>query len=184
MGRVVSNNITSSFSGQLGDDLVFRRVGNQTFFVRKGRNTKGATTAQNGTRILFAEAHNYASQILEDPEYSEWYGVMAKLNGLRTAQLAAMKDYMSKPEIEMINTKNYRGNIGDVILIKPKMLLKIQCMEITIYASDGSIIESGNAVKSELNWKFKATALNATPGESEIVVVAYDRFDKSCRVVS
>jgi hypothetical protein len=183
MGKISNNRITSSFSGQLGDDVVFRQVGDKTFFARKGVNAKPPTPAQTGNRNLFAKAQNYASLILEKPQYSEWYSIVAKVNGLRSAQIAAVKDFMSKPEIDIINTKNYRGNVGDVIHIKSKMLLKIEKITVTIYGADGALLESGEATKSELSWKYHATISNAQAEGSRVVVVAYDRLKKSCTVV-
>jgi hypothetical protein len=183
MGKIVNNSITSSFSGKFGDDLIFRQIGNRAFFAKKGISTKPPTQAQSHSRQFFAEAQNYATHVLEDPESSEWYSIMAKLNDLRSAQLAAVKDYMSKPEIETINTKNYRGNIGDVIYIKPKMLLKIAKIEITIHAPDGSIVESGLAVKTEFSWKYRATVVNALAEGSRIAFVAYDRLGKICKMM-
>jgi hypothetical protein len=183
MGKIVNNIVTSSFSGQLGEDLVFRQVGNKAFFAKKGVNAKPPTAAQRGNRHLFAIAQNYASGILEQPKYSEWYSIVAKVNGLRSAQIAAVKDFMSKPEIDSINGKSYRGIVGDVIHIKPKMLLKIEKMTVTIYSGDGALLESGEATKNELNWKYDATVSNAQIEGSRVVVVAYDRLEKSCTVV-
>lgn len=182
MGKIKDNKITRSFSGQYGD-LVFRRVGNQTFFARKGVNTKPPSPAQRERRSLFAEAQNYAAQVLEEPGYSEWYSIVAKVNGLRSAQIAAVKDYMSRPEIESVITKGYQGNPGDVIHIRPKMLLKIEKMEVTIYHSGRSVLESGPAIKHELNWKYHATVHNPGIEASQVVVVAYDRLGKSCTAV-
>jgi hypothetical protein len=184
MGRINSKNIVSSFSGKLGDQLVFRQIGTRAFFSMKGINTKAPSAAQNENRKLFAEAQFYAYRMLQDPNKSEWYSIVAKVNGLRTAQLAAIKDYRSKPEIETLNTNNYKGNIGDVIHIKPKMLLKIEKIEITIHTPDGSVLETGLAVKTELNWKYHATVFNAQVEDSRVVVVTYDRLGKSCRVMS
>jgi hypothetical protein len=184
MGKINSNNIVSSFSGKLGDELVFRQIGNRTFFSKKGINTKAPSAAQNENRQQFAEAQYYAYKVLQDPTQSEWYSIVAKINGLRNAQLAVIKDYRTKPEIETLDTKSYKGNIGDVIHIKPKMLLKIEKIEITIYAPDGSILESGLAVKTELKWKYHATVFNADVEGSRVVAVTYDRLGKSCRVVS
>jgi hypothetical protein len=36
MGAIVDNPITSSFSGRLSEDVVFRQIGNKAFFARKG----------------------------------------------------------------------------------------------------------------------------------------------------
>lgn len=178
MGKIVNNKIVSSLSGRYGDDIVFRQVGDRTFFARKGVISKPPSAAQRGSRELFAAAQNYASEMLAQPEFSEWYSIMAKINGLRTAQIAAVKDYMSRPEIDSVDIKGYKGNAGDVIYINPKMLLKVERAEVTIYAGD-SILESGPAVKNELSWKYCATADNTKLQESRIVVVAYDRIGKS-----
>ncbi|WP_276374636.1 hypothetical protein [Chryseolinea sp. H1M3-3] len=183
MGKITNNRLTSSFSGQFSDDVVFRQVGNKTFFARKGVNEKPPTPAQTGNRNLFAQAQNYASRRLEDPKYSEWYTIVAKVNGLRSAQIAAVKDFMSKPEIDSLNTRQYRGTVGDVIHIKPKMFLKIEKINVTIYGADGTLLEAGAATKSELNWKYRATTPNAQAEGSRVVVVAYDRLEKSCTVV-
>jgi hypothetical protein len=183
MGKIVGNHITSSFSGQLSEDLVFRQIGNKAFFARKGVNTKPPTAAQRGNRDLFATAQLYAATTLEQPQYSEWYSIVAKVNGLRSAQIAAVKDYMSKPEIESISTRSYRGTVGDVIHMKPKMLLKIEKIQVTLYGADGALLESGEAIKSELNWKYHVSVFNAQPEGSRVVVVAYDRLEKSCTFI-
>ena len=102
MGKVVNNQLTSTFSGKFGDDIIFRRIGNSTFFARKGVSKKPPTPAQKGRRHLFAEAHYYVSLMLEDPEQHPWYSIIAKVNCMRNAHAAAMKDFMSKPEIDSV----------------------------------------------------------------------------------
>jgi hypothetical protein len=183
MGKIKNNAITHSFSGSFGDDIVFRQIGNRTFFTRKAVHVKLPTPAQKDNRNLFAEAQNFASQALENPEDNEWYSIVAKVNGLKTAQLAAVRDYMSKPDIESIDVKKYKGNIGDVIQIKPKMLLKIQRINISIYDVTDYLIESGLAYKRELHWMYKASVFNGQVDASRIVLTAYDRMEKSCKVV-
>jgi hypothetical protein len=183
MGRIVNNDITRSFSGAFGDDLVFRQIGNRAFFARKGKSKKPSTPRQTDNRKIFAAAQYYAHSISSRPSESEWYSIVAKVNNLRSAQVAAVKDYLSKPQIESVYTQQYRGNIGDVIHIKPKMLLKIMKIEITIHASDGSILESGLAVKTELSWKYQATAVNEALEGSRIALLAYDRLEKTCKMI-
>ena len=184
MGKILGNNITSSFSGALGDDLVFRRIGGRTFFARKGVNRKPPSPSQNSRRSLFADAQQYASEAMEQPETSEWYSIVAKMNNLRTAQLAAIKDFMSSPEIEIVDEKKYEGRPGNIICIKPKMLLKIEKMEIAIHGADGKMLESGLAMKTGLAWKYRATAINPQVSGSKVIVVAHDRLEKSCTVVT
>ncbi len=124
MGKIVDNRITSSFSGQLSEDVVFRQIGNKAFFARKGVNTKPPTAAQRGNRACLQRHKIMPSECWIS--LSTVSSIVAKVNGLRSAQIAAVKDFMSKPEIDSINTQSYRGTVGDVILMKPKMLLKFR----------------------------------------------------------
>jgi hypothetical protein len=184
MGKIINNPITSTFSGSLGEDLIFRQVGNRAFFVKKPVHTKKtATPAQTSNRHNFAEAQNYARTMLLNPELGEWYSIVAKVNSLKNTHRAAANDFLTKPEIESINTKGYKGNVGDVIHIKPKTFLKIARIDVTIYDADGAILESGQAIKNELNFKYCATLPNAHVDGSKIVLVTHDRLKKSCRIV-
>lgn len=183
MGRVINNPITSSFSGRFGDDLVFRQIGNRTFFSRRTVAANEPTPAQQAHRQLFTEAQMFASQVLADPQQSEFYCVMAKVNDLKTSQLAAIKDFISKPEIERVDSKHYTGNVSELIYIKPKMMLKIRQIDVSIFDASDMLLESGQAVKHELGWKYKTTVFNAHPDGSRIVLVAHDRMGKTSRMV-
>ncbi len=184
MGRITGNHITSSFSGAFGEDIVFKKIGNRSFFARKGVNRKKPSTAQGSNREWFAEAQRYASHALMQPELSECYSIMAVVLGLRNARLAAVKDFMSMPEIRSVDAKKYTGQAGDELYFWPEMPLKIQRIEVTLHDGDGKVLESGWAVKHNLHWKYKATVVNPRVDGSRVVAVAYDRLNKSLRVVT
>ncbi|MBT1704104.1 U32 family peptidase C-terminal domain-containing protein [Chryseosolibacter indicus] len=179
MGKIIDNQITGSFSGKFGDDLVFKRYGNKTFFSRKGKNKTPASAEQLKKRAMFTEAHFYADVTLREPEKNEWYTIVAEVNGLRTAQQAVVKDFMTMPEIEDVDIKPYKGKVGDVILMTPKMRLKITKVEVSIYDATGNMIESGLATKKGFNWEYKATVVNPNPERCRAEIVSYDRFDKT-----
>ncbi|MBT1705764.1 hypothetical protein [Chryseosolibacter indicus] len=183
MGKIINNPVTTTLSGSLGKHLVFRQVGNRAFFVKKPVNTKPPTDAQRSNRHNFAEAQNYARVMMQDPELGEWYSIVAKVNNLKSAHRAAANDFLTKPEIESIDTKGYKGNVGDVIHITPKAYLKITRLEVTIYDAEGAILETGLAIKNELNFKYCAMQPNSRAEGSKIVLVAHDRLKKTCRVV-
>jgi hypothetical protein len=105
------------------------------------------------------------------------------VNNLKSAHRAAANDFVTKPEIESINTKGYTGNAGDVIHIKPKTSLKITRLEVTVYDAEGTVLECGVAIKNELNFKYCATVNNPNVEGSKIILVTHDRLKKSCRVV-
>jgi hypothetical protein len=184
MGRIVNNDVTSGFSGKFGDQIIFRQIGNRTFFSRKGVKTSQSTAAQRDARDLLSSASVYASEALKNPEHTEWYSIMAKVNGFKSARTAAVKDYIAKPEIERVNLKNYRGQTGDVIHIQPKMLLKIERIEVTITRADGTQVESGSAIKNNFSWTYQASVANDEVAGSSVYIVAYDRLGKSCRVTT
>lgn len=183
MGKIVNNVVTAGFSGKFGDDLVFKRIGNRTFFARKGVYKDKPTPGQNGAREQFAQASYYASHTLNYyPEETERYSIMARLNNLKSAQAAAVKDYMTRPEIERLDVKKYKGKVGDAILIVPRLLLKIERVEVTLLRADGTELESGSAIKHNLDWKYIAKAFNDEVKGSTISVVAYDRLEKSSKI--
>jgi hypothetical protein len=167
----------------VGEDLVFRQVGNRAFVVKKPARKKPVTPAERSNRHLFAVAQMYAREMLRNPELGQWYSIVAKVNNLQSAHRAAANDFLTKPEIEQMDTKGYQGNVGDVIRIKPKTALKITSIDVTIYNADGSILESGQAIKNEFNFKYYATLPNASVDGSKIVLVSRDRLEKSCRIV-
>jgi hypothetical protein len=83
----------------VGEDLVFRQVGNRAFVVKKPVRKKPATPAERTNRHLFAEAQIYAQNILLNPELRQWYAIVAKVNNLQSAHRAAANDFLTKPEI-------------------------------------------------------------------------------------
>ena len=104
--------------------------------------------------------------------------MMAELQGLKSAYLAALTDYLTLPEIGSVFTDAYRGTVGDLINIKPKVAFKITEIEVSILRADGSVIESGKAVPSELKWRYAATVANPQVAGSKIVLLARDRRGK------
>jgi hypothetical protein len=179
MGKIINNAITSSFSGKFGDDIVFKRSKNKTFFARKGENKTPASAEQVNNRQRFAEVQLYIRQLLENPDQLELYAIMAELNEYYSALTAAVKDYMCLPEIDTISLKKYKGQSGDAIHIKPKIRFKIVRMTVTLYHPNGTILESGAARKAELNWKYFTTVENTNLTGTSLEIIAHDRFDKS-----
>jgi hypothetical protein len=179
MGKIVNNPITGSFSGKFGDDLVFRRLGDRTIFARKGENTKPASSAQTKVRQEFGGMQYHIRHLLRQPEVSERYAVMARLNNFRSAHTAAVKDYTSTPEIDSVIIKKYKGKRSNIITIKPQILLKIERMELKLYHADGTVFETGTAVKAELNWEYRASPSTLQISGLRVEVVAYDWFGKA-----
>jgi hypothetical protein len=178
MGKIKNNVVTKGFSGKFGDDLVFRQVDNQTIFAKRTLTPISSTARQTEVRNKFTEASLFASGAIENPQASVDYKLMAELQGLKSAYLAAITDYLTMPEIGGVFANAYKGNVGDVFNIKPKAVYKIMDIDVTITDANGVVIESGKAVATELKWKYIATKANAKVTGTKLKLVARDRQGK------
>jgi len=178
MGKIKNNVVTKGFSGKFGDDLMFRQVDNQTVFVKRSLLPRKSSAQQTAVRNNFAEASNFASNAMNNPQASQDYKLMAEVQGLKSAYLAALTDFLTLPEIGKAFVATYKGNVGDMINIKPKVAYKVVEIEVTILGADGTVLESGKAVPSELKWRYITTVVNAQVKGSKLVMLARDRQGK------
>lgn len=178
MGKIKNNVVTKGFSGKFGDDLVFRQVGNQTIFVKRTPVSSAPSARQAEVRNKFTEASLFASAALDNPQASLDYKLMAELQGLKSAYLAAVTDFLTDPEIASVFTGSYKGQVGDLFNIKSKIPYKITAIDVRILRPDGTVLESGKAVANELKWRYAATAENAQVPGSKLVLLARDRQGK------
>jgi hypothetical protein len=182
MGKIKKNVITRGFRGTFGEDLVFRQVDGETVFSQKGENNSAPTPSQLQVRNKFLEATNYASAAVDNPQAGEAYKLMAKLQGLRSAYVAAMTDYLTMPEISSVFTNEYVGEVGNMINMISKHPHKITGISVSILKPDGSELESGAATVKALKWRYTATVHNAQVQGSKLVLKAKDRQGKEVTV--
>lgn len=178
MGKIKNNVVTKGFSGAFGDDLIFRQVDNQTIFSKRTLIKSVATASQLDVRNKFADATQFASAAMDDPQASLEYKLMAEMQGLKSAYVAAVADCLTDPEIGKIYTLSYKGVVGDTISIKPKVLYKVIDIQVTIISPANIVLESGAAVANQLKWRYTAQVTNAQVKGSKIVLVASDRQGK------
>lgn len=178
MGRIKGNTITQGFSGKYSDELIFRHVDGQTYFVRKPENTAPPSERQLEMRNKFTEASFFATAALDNPQASQEYKLMATAQGLKSAYLAAMTDYLTLPEIGSIFTRGYKGAPGDFISISGKLAYKVTSVHVTIVRADGTVLESGAAVARELKWRYSATVTNEQIHGCRLVIKSRDRQGK------
>ena len=178
MGKIKNNVVTKGFSGKFGDDVVFRQVDNKTIFAKRTPITSAPTAQQVAVRSKFTEASHFASAAIDNPQASQDYKLMAELQGLKSAYVAAVTDYLTLPEIGSAFTAAYKGVVGDVINIKAKVPFKITEIEVSILRADGTVLESGKAQPNELKWRYTATVANAQVKGSKLELLARDRQGK------
>jgi hypothetical protein len=176
MGQVKENLLTKGFSGRIGDEIVFRQVGNRTLFAKRPRKREEITPTPQTER--FAKAVLYAKTVLFDPAVKEEYERMAEQAGFNSAYIAALTDYLKAPEIGLVHTDLYTGAIGSLIWITAVDDFKIKQVTVTLQRADGSVIETGEAISEDGRWKYAATQLNDVLIGTKVLVLAKDRAGK------
>lgn len=178
MGKIKKNTITKGFSGKYGDDIVFRQVDHQTIFSQPGVITVPPTEKQVAVRAKFGEAANFASAAIDNPQASQDYKLMAAAQGLRSAFVAAVTDYLTQPEISSVFTNEYKGALGNVINMTSKYPYKITGISVSILKADGTVLEAGEATANELKWRYTATVANPQVQGCKLVLKSRDRQGK------
>jgi len=178
MGIVKNNLATKGFSGGLGDEFVYRQIKDRTFFAKAPRKRSVITPGMEAAKARFQEAVYYAKTVLMDPAIREDYATRAKEAGLGSAYQAALTDFLKAVKIASFNTDSYQGNIGNPIYIQAADDFKIQQLTVTLQRADGTVIESGAAVRQQTGWLYQATQANATRAGTKVIIQAKDRPGK------
>ena len=178
MGKIKKNVITKGFSGKYNDELVFRQVDGETVFARVGEVTAEPSDLQKEVRNKFNEAANFANAAIENPQAGQEYKIMAVAQGLKSAYVAAVTDYLTRPEIASVFTNSYKGQVGNVINITSRYAYKITGIDVTILKADGTPLESGVATAKELKWLYTTTVANPQVAGSKLVLKSRDRQGK------
>jgi hypothetical protein len=147
MATVTFNAITKGFTGSIGG-LLFRQIHGKTIVTQKPRLPKKQSELQRANRVKFKNASYWAKVTVRDPEKKAYYARMAKKLKLPNAYTAAICDYMRKGIIKEIDTRQYKGKVGDIIRIKAqKKDFSVGTVKVTFQNADGEVIESGHAVR-------------------------------------
>ncbi|WP_321297503.1 lipocalin/fatty-acid binding family protein [Marinifilum fragile] len=176
MAIVKRNLITTGLSGKLGKNLVFRQRKGKTILSVAAHYSGKRTVAQEQQKNRFKKATLYANTQKHDSELMEEYNRVAKEKGIYSGYNLAVSDYFHPPTIEKIDTRNYHGEIGDIIEIIAFDDFKVKRIELEIYSIDGNLIEKGLAYKYDENgkWHYAASVDNSEYKGNKIVVKAFD----------
>jgi hypothetical protein len=178
MGKIKNNVVTKGFSGKLGDDLVFRQVDGKTTFAKRTLTNAPPTERQREVRNRFTEASLFAAAAVENPDAGLEYRELANLQGFKTAYLAAMSDFLTRPEIGGVFTLGYKGNAGDQLTMTSRIPYKIKSIDVRILAADGTLLESGVAEPRESKFRYVTTVANPQVAGSRLVLISRDRLNK------
>jgi hypothetical protein len=180
MAQVKDNIVTEGFSGKLGNKIVFRQLGNRTVVTKHARKHEIKSEALAAHHQRFRKAAAYAKMKMLDPAAKAEYEMLSKQYELTTPYATAVADYIMQPDIDDINTENYSGQPGDIILITSRKVLKITSLEVSIIHPDGTVLEKGAAIFSPADaaWRHVTTAAATVTSGTVIKAVATDRPGK------
>jgi len=134
------------------------------------------SAAQRANEKRFAAAVIYGHKVLNNPRLREYYRKKRKEH--QSIWNAAISDFMSRPKVEAIDLKGYKGRPGNNISISVCDRLKVESMSVAILNDMGQVIESGPAFarpSSEgMEWDYIATVMNPSIKGNRVVVRVTD----------
>jgi hypothetical protein len=170
------NVITKNYHGMMGG-IVFRCRGDKSIMSKRpdcSRVVKSA--AQKANMKRFAAATVYGKKVLNDPKLRERYN--KKKKKYQSIWNAAISDFLTKPKVNNIDLKGYRGLPGNEIKISARDRFKFEAVIVTILNILGLVIESGPALvrpSSEgMEWDYKAGVVNPSYKGCRVMVRVTD----------
>jgi small-conductance mechanosensitive channel len=174
MAKQTGNVVTYGLSGKIGNLLIFRQVKGKTVISSISGHTQKASEKQTAQRQRFQQAVIYAQAAIASPATGELYQTAAKKD--KQPFTMAIADFLNAPDIRQVDLKDYTGSVNDRIAITASDDFEVQTVKVAIYNSDGSLVESGEAVnESGSLWIYTATAQNENTSGDKIVITASDR---------
>ena len=173
------NLITRMYSGRVGD-IVLRNYGGKSVMAKRPDCSKVVkSAAQLENMAKFAKASKYSKAVKNDPQRSEDYSETKKKTKYKDVYHAAMSDCMTKPKVQKVDLKIYRGQPGNVIRISAWDKFRVQTVSVVILNKMGQLIEKGPAVAMPFSgnreWDYIATADNVDYQGGSIEIRVTDR---------
>jgi hypothetical protein len=175
MTKTTLNPTIDDYRGSIGK-LVFKKYRGRTIVAKKPVVTAEPSQAQVNQRIRFKEAAAFGKFAQTDPALRAIYEPIARARQV-TVYTVAVQDYLKKPVIKPLDLFEYKGRVGDLILIQASDEIGLASLEVTIDSNDGTLIESGQAVESAPGtgkWTYMATVPVPYGTDIFIEVVAVD----------
>jgi hypothetical protein len=169
MTKTTLNPTIDDYRGSFGK-LVFKKYKGRTIVAKKPVVTAEPSVAQVNQRMHFKEAAAFGKFAQNDPTHRAYYEPIALAKEV-TVYTAATWDYLKKPTIKSLFLSEYKGRVGDPIMIHATDSIGIVDLEVTIDSNEGVLIESGKAVESAPGtgrWTYTATT--AIPHGTDIFI--------------
>jgi hypothetical protein len=175
MSKSSQNVITKTYSGKLGNQVVFRnRNGKSILCALPKPTTKPPTAGQISFRNMFLKATIYAKAMLAVPAMKEKYAAKA-ING-KSAYNVAVADYIKPPVVDNIDASEYTGAVDDKIIIDASDCFEVKKVHVAIADNAGTIIEEGNCIQDAMNlfWVYTTTVAHPVIAGLKVTATATD----------
>jgi hypothetical protein len=177
MSTIVNNPLMKGVSGMFAKLMVFRELRGKIVMSNRPKRSGKLTPHQEMMRSRFQRAVMYAKKQMQDEQRKAAYA--AAINGRKhSAYAVALTDYMTAPKVTSVDISNYKGVVGDPIIIHATDDFKITEVHVTISDSYGNTIEQGNAILSpglKEEWRYVITETNSTFAGTRILAQAMDQ---------
>lgn len=177
MANANNNIITGKFRGLLGKQLVFRDWEGKTVVAKAPKSRSGEpTAAQAETQERFQMASRYAKAILSGADQSLAQAYENSLRPRQNLYSRALEDFMAPPQVKTIDTRNYKGAVGNKIVTRAIDDFRVTGVHVEIYAPNGTLLESGDAEQNlnGIDWTYTGTQANSLLTGSKIKAIATD----------
>ena len=165
MAHANNSIITGKFKGSLGKELVFREWKGKTIVAKSPKARTGdPTLAQAELQERFLVASRYAKAVAKGPDPTLAQAYATALRPRQNLYSRALEDFMTPPVVKTIETRNYKGAIGDKIVCRAIDDFRVTGVRVEIHAADGSLLETGAAVQNVngIDWTYTATKANSS----------------------
>ena len=174
-------------SGAIGKTVVARqwKDGRSTLSnMPPPRNRRKIPLVQKEQMKLFKDAARYATRMMSIPEKKALYakGITTNKNA---AYRVAHTDYLNPPVIHYVRARGYTGKAGDLVTVKATDDFRVAKVTVTMYGSDGKVLEKGDAVNVRLKpfmWRYRTTKANPKVEGSMIKAIAFDFPGNECEM--
>ena len=165
------------------DGWVYRKQDGQTI-VSSYRAPKSRTpsAAQAQARSRFRAAHAYATQVLSDPLRRRVYQKLGAIHKRPPNALLA-SNYLTPPEIEIVETAGYTGRVGSELGIVAFDPIAVASVTVAIRGPNGTLLESGEATSEHGVWSYRATVEAPVTGWLEAEITARNRAGAEARQI-
>ncbi|ULQ51487.1 hypothetical protein [Flavihumibacter fluvii] len=170
------NILVRNIYGGFGKQVVFRQRGDKTIMaawptVDKNRKP---TPDQSIAQSAFQRAVYFAQFARKDENLIAVYKKLARKG--QSVYHAAISDAKMPPELSNLQVDGYTGRPGQQLIITATDNYKVARVQCSIFAPDGQLLESGEAVRqfNDYHWAYTTTHENTSlPGTT----VKFSAFD-------